>query len=285
MIAKKSQKNAYRRVDSVLAVAALVSLAILWLSPLQVISAGQGNCESGYVYKDESSPFTYSGEQIINKVIVKAGSEQSTDDPCTEFTQDGNNGCYAVIGLGTTNVSVTKIGEGRNCKDISHVEFYSEGQAPTSTPTVTPTLTPKATNTPTSTPTPTTKLTPTPTVKVTITPTGKPTATLTPTIKPSKTPTPTATPTVTPTPTNEPTNTPTPTPTEDGRGGPESTPTPGAQPTATPSVDPGSNQTSQGQVLGASTMAQTGSSPLTYIPYFFGVILISWGSYGFKKSK
>lgn len=182
----------------------LVLLGIVLMSPFGVTSQGLGDCGTGYIFKDETDPYTYTSDQIITKVIVKAGS-QNQGEACFTFTADGDNGCYQVTGIGTTTVTVTKIGSGPECKDISHVEFYADN-GPTATPTVTLTATPTLTQTPTPTVSPTPgDGGPTPTDQP-----GNPTNTPTPTeVTPSSlTPTPTE---VVP---------PSPTPTESRTGGP-----------------------------------------------------------------
>ncbi len=142
-----------------------------------VYSVGLGNCQDGYVFKAESGPFTYTAPngQTINQIIIKAGS-QNQGDACFDFTLNGNDGCYEVSGFGTQTVTAVKIGSGRDCKDISHAEFYS-GSTGTPTPTPTPTVTPTPTpsdgeNDPTPTPTPTPEPSVTPTVTPTPTPEG-----------------------------------------------------------------------------------------------------------------
>ena len=53
----------------------LVGLALsLVLVPGEAAEVnGQGNCDTGWVYKDEVAPFGYSGPETIVKVIVKSG--------------------------------------------------------------------------------------------------------------------------------------------------------------------------------------------------------------------
>jgi hypothetical protein len=192
----------------------------------------QGNCDTGWVAKVESAPFVYNGDQTITRVIIKSSTN------CFLFTEDGNDLCYAVTGIGTTNVTATRIGvPGPSCQEISHVEFYSDPLPP---PTNTP-VTPDPTNTPV-TPDPTnTPVTPDPTnTPVTPDPTNTP-VTPDPTNTPV-TPDPTNTP-VTPDPTDTPvaptitatdnpdSNTPTPTSPAPQQ---ESTPTPIATATSTP---------------------------------------------------
>ncbi len=101
----------------------LVGLALsLVLVPGEAAEVnGQGNCESGWVYKDESSPFGYNGSETITKVIVKSGLG------CFPLTiSSPSNGCYQATGLGTTSVSVTRIGTpGPDCQEISHAPRVS----------------------------------------------------------------------------------------------------------------------------------------------------------------
>lgn len=53
---------------------------------------------------------------IFSQVWVKASNV------CTSYTQDTNDGCYEVLGIGTATVTVTKVGVGPACSDISHIE-------------------------------------------------------------------------------------------------------------------------------------------------------------------
>lgn len=63
-------------------------------------------------------PFTIDAPSgyVISRVNIKAGTE------CTDYILDNNN-CYKVSGINTNKVSVSKTGEGRNCKDISHITW------------------------------------------------------------------------------------------------------------------------------------------------------------------
>lgn len=125
-----------------------------------------GNCNSGWVAKDESAPFTYDGGELITKVIVKSGQG------CFVFLRNGSNGCYAVSGMPEGPIKVNRVGDaGPSCQEISHVEFYAtvntptptDGNIPRNTPTPTQTatlpfkfwtFTPSPSETPTGTTTP-----------------------------------------------------------------------------------------------------------------------------------
>lgn len=160
--------------------------------------------------------------------------------------------------------------------------WNAQGQAIWNNGCVIPTVTPTPTIAPTATPTPTTvpTSTPTPTPTVAVTPT------VTPTVTPSVsiTPTPTvATVTATPTPTTAPTATPAPTTSTDNHGdgrsdGLSSCP----ECTQAPKV-----QNVQGEVLGASTMAATGTfeENLMNLSMIFGMILVMAGYVSYAKEK
>jgi hypothetical protein len=214
LIAKRIAKLCYLLGAACLLVGLILSVAHFAGSSAEVNAQGQGNCDTGWVDKDEQAPFGYSGQEIITSVYVKSG------EGCFLLTiNNPSDGCYQAIGLGTNNVSVTQIGTpGPDCQEISHVEFYAGQVDPSPTPTNTATNTATLIPTPTETATivvtdPVVTLTPTDTP----TPTNTATFTATPevtdpvvTLTPTDTPIPTATdPAATQTPTNPPpTNTP-----------------------------------------------------------------------------
>ena len=126
-------------------------------------------CES---LEGQSGSWTAPAGYTIIDFVIKAGTE--------DF--GAVSGCYEVSQT-FDSVSWNRVGDGRDCKEISHVEIYYQVAPPTSTP-----VTPTATNTPFNTPT------------ATNTPENTPTNTPVPSETPSSTPeTPTATPTNTPT--------------------------------------------------------------------------------------
>lgn len=220
LIAKRVAKLCYLLGAACLLVGLILSVVHFAGSSAAVNAQGQGNCDTGWVEKDEQAPFGYSGQEIITSVYVKSG------EGCFLLTiNNPSDGCYQAIGLGTNNVSVTQIGTpGPDCQEISHVEFYAGQIDPSPTPTNTATNTATPTNTATLIPTPTETATivvtdPVVTLTPTDTPTPTNTATFTATpevtdpvvtLTPTDTPIPTATdPAATQTPTNPPpTNTP-----------------------------------------------------------------------------
>lgn len=248
-------------------------LLVSFESPGEPVSAqGTGNCDIGWVFKanapNQQGVFVYNGPDTILKVFIKSGQN------CIPFSfppSRQTDGCYQVNGLGTSLVTVFKIGpDSPQCQDISHVEFYA-GVIPT--PTDTATNTP----TPTDTPTPTNTATNTPTATNTSTPVvTDPIVTLTPTDTP-----------VTPTSTDPPPTVPPPdqtatfTPTE-----PDSSPT--TPPTVPPpTIPPG---TATPQVLipvtgNDSSISGSGTVNSFWLFIYFGIGLIGVGMifYGVAK--
>jgi hypothetical protein len=101
---------------------------------------GLGNCLGGDATKTPDDPgdtviLTAPAGQVITTVAIKAGV------PCVVFTMDGSDGCYSVEGIGTPSVTVTRIGSGPTCKEISHVEFLTSTAPPPTTTETIPTTT------------------------------------------------------------------------------------------------------------------------------------------------
>lgn len=130
--------------------------------------------------------YTAPSGQIVSGVCIKSGSGMFGDshsESLTNGTYEVSGTCYTVSGVGTQTVTVTRNFDANTCKGISHIDVYY-GSQPTNTPTPTPTVTNTPTPTPTNTPTPTPgdecrnqdcEATPTPTPTVTVTNTPTPT--------------------------------------------------------------------------------------------------------------
>lgn len=172
------------------AVLAIICLAG-YFRPVPVYAQGAGNCldssNPNWIKEDSGgTSVTINADPgfVINSVTVKAGSEASTGgNECITLT--GSNSCYSVSGLGTGSVTVTKVGDGPSCKDISHLEAIQE-QVPTDEPTQEPTDEPTSE--------PTEEPTEVPTEEPTSEPTEEPTQEPSETPDPSETPNPTDTP-------------------------------------------------------------------------------------------
>ena len=152
-------------------------------------NGGHGDCDGGIVSiaSPDGHLVTYNASpNTITGLCLKAGNTQLH----SFFTADALvDNCYAIHGIGSSFVSVSRFGV--ECQDISHIDVMVV--APTPTPTLTPTPTPPPecgreepceTPTPTSTPTPTPSVTPTPTSTATPTPTPTPLVETTPTPTP-----------------------------------------------------------------------------------------------------
>ncbi len=142
-----------------IAIGAIVA-AVLLLGGNQALGDGDDSpteCSNA----DETSvstPFTAPSGEIVTGVCIKTGESAFGELKHSELlTADGtygNNDCYIVSGIGTSQVSVT---ENTDCKDVSHIDVNT-GPPPEATPTPTPTPTATPTATPaveaTSTPAP-----------------------------------------------------------------------------------------------------------------------------------
>ena len=232
------------------------------------------NCSTNPDGTDASEPFGDDFEPdlpfgaIITSLFINAGGNcfgPYTEDGTYEDDTDGENSCYGIEGLGSSQITVSHDGEseGEVCPEITQIEVFWELPL---------TPTPGLSISPTPSPEPTTTVTPSPEPSVTPAETISPTLTQSPTESP--TPTLTTTPTITTTPTPEPsvTTSTTPTPTGQVQG----------SSTTNSSTDSSDTTSSQGQVLGTSTLAATGYSEK--ILAFIGVLLITLSAYvgGYK---
>ena len=109
------------------------------------------------------------GSDIITGVCIKAGTMFGGEHAFFDADATGIESCYDIIGIGTSVVTVTRLGEGRECQAISHIDVLVTSFTPTPDPTPTPTPEPTPTPTPEPTPTPVVDPTPTPTAPVPVT--------------------------------------------------------------------------------------------------------------------
>jgi hypothetical protein len=123
-----------RHVAKFAALTTMVSLGLLAAYVLAgpVAAQGQGTCiEGGTKIENPGDSEVITAGSPITQVAIKAGNE------CILFPPETSNDCYTVSGLGTTTVTITRIGSGRDCKEISHIEFTTGPVEPP--PTTTPT--------------------------------------------------------------------------------------------------------------------------------------------------
>jgi hypothetical protein len=105
--------------------AALTTMVSLGLTAAYVLAGpvaaqGQGTCIEGATKIDnpgDSEVITAPEGSVILQVGIKAGRD------CFLFPPLTSNDCYSVEGLGTSTVTITRIGSGPNCKEISHIEY------------------------------------------------------------------------------------------------------------------------------------------------------------------
>lgn len=216
--------------------------------------------------------------QVIDKVYVHAGDGQlvwELPDSKFSFNFSNNNNTVTVNALeGTHDLSWI----GVTCTSATP----SPSATPTATPSASPSPTPTATPSASPSPTPSASPSPTPSASPSPSPSASPSPSITPSPTPtieidcdgggeceviigSPTPTPTATPTPTPSPTSSPSN-------NNNSGG------------STDSSSGSNNSQPQGQVLGATTLASTGTSTENTALYL-GLALILTSVLGFAKNQ
>jgi hypothetical protein len=68
-------------------------------------------------------------DEVIDGVCIKSGSNMFGGEHGGLFTEDGTygDGCYLVTGIGTTQVSVEKLLDGKYCQYISHIDVSFTG--------------------------------------------------------------------------------------------------------------------------------------------------------------
>ena len=125
-----------QHVTKFAALTTMVSLGLMAAYVLAgpVAAQGQGTCiEGGTKIENPGDSEVITADSPITQVAIKAGND------CFLFPPLTSNDCYTVSGLGTNTVTITRIGSGRDCKEISHIE-YTTGPVeppPTTNPTTT----------------------------------------------------------------------------------------------------------------------------------------------------
>lgn len=68
---------------------------------------------------------------IVTGVCIKSGEKMFNGNKHSAVLGNGTyeNECYKVTGVGTQSVTVTRIGEGKNCQAISHIDVVVVGKA------------------------------------------------------------------------------------------------------------------------------------------------------------
>ncbi len=142
-------------IAGAIAVAAMLAAALLLPGQHSPASATGGGCTDADVSGIEGDPVAShdAGADIVTDVCIKSGTNMFSGGHSGKL---GNgtfeDGCYQVSGVGTSTVTVERIGEeSSTCQMVSHIDVYTGPPTPTPTPTATPTESPAPTPTPTAT--------------------------------------------------------------------------------------------------------------------------------------
>ncbi len=77
--------------------------------------------------KDSEVSYTVENDEIVTGVCIKSGSDSFEDSKHSGVLGNGTyEDCYTVSGVGTRTVTVIRIGEGPDCKAISHIDVVFE---------------------------------------------------------------------------------------------------------------------------------------------------------------
>ncbi len=124
---------------------AVLALAVLALglpgqqSPAQAGGSGCKDADVTGVHETQDVVSFDAAPEIVTGVCIKAGKMFGGHSGILD-NGTFENGCYEVSGVGTSEVTVTRIGTpGPNCQGISHIDVFTRIVTPTPTPTPTPT--------------------------------------------------------------------------------------------------------------------------------------------------
>jgi hypothetical protein len=83
------------------------------------------NVEGSVTGTDDSASFDVGAGNVVTGVCIKSGSTGGHSGPLGNGSYSGTfgpDGCYVVTGVGTQEVTVTRIGSGPECQAISHID-------------------------------------------------------------------------------------------------------------------------------------------------------------------
>lgn len=91
------------------------------------------DCDGSTKLESPGNSGTYSADFCLEKIVIKAGLG------FFEYFEDTNDGCYSIdFSEDRRQFTWSKIGSGRDCKDISHIEIQFTCSCPSPTPTPEP---------------------------------------------------------------------------------------------------------------------------------------------------
>lgn len=88
-----------------------------------------GECEDadvgGLHGSGDSVKYEADSGRVVEGVCIKAGNDSFGDGHSEKITDNGViSHCYKISGIGTDSVKVSRTADGKDCKEISHVDIY-----------------------------------------------------------------------------------------------------------------------------------------------------------------
>ncbi|MCR4306136.1 MAG: hypothetical protein NUV73_03575 [Candidatus Daviesbacteria bacterium] len=200
------------------------------------------NAEGSAQGNDNILSVTAPAGEIVDGVCIKSGSNMFGETGHSGVLGNGTfeDGCYSISGVGTATATVTRVGSGSDCQELSHIDgIFGTPITPVSSPSPSPSASPS----------PSTSPSPSPSASPSPSPSASPSPSVSPSPSPTPSPSPSASPSPTPTPTPAASPSPSPTTTvSGGEGGTAAVAGAVAESSPEPTIEPA--------VLGASAEAE-----------------------------
>ena len=122
-----------RRFAAIIAVASLALSSAALLAPSLVLADGDGSpeaCKTDFDATGNADLYTYTAPDggIVTGVCIKSGANMFGENKHSDVLGNGTyeNECYEVSGVGTSTVTVERIGDaGPSCQALSHIDVVA----------------------------------------------------------------------------------------------------------------------------------------------------------------